>query len=81
MLKLPVPESNFHNVVIKPSEWQQEMVAELAERAEAIRNREVDPASDNMLLVTNDGRKLALDQRIINPLLPDDPDGKVAGCK
>ena len=80
MLNLPVPKANFHTEVIKPSQWQQDMIAELAERAERIRNREVDPATDNMLKVTNDGRKLALDQRLINPLLPDDPDGKVAVC-
>jgi len=80
MLKLPVPKANFHNVVIKPSQWQQDMVAELADRAEAIRNGEVDPRTDNMLKVTNDGRKLALDQRLINPLLPDDPNGKVSVC-
>ena len=80
MLHLPVPEANFHTEVIRPSQWQRDMIAELAERAERIRNREVDPATDNMLKVTNDGRKLALDQRLINPLLPDDPDGKVAAC-
>jgi len=80
MLNLPVPQANFHNVVIKPSEWQKEMVAELAERAEKIRDGDVDPRKDNMLLVTNDGRKLALDQRIINPMLPDDPKGKVSTC-
>jgi N12 class adenine-specific DNA methylase/adenine-specific DNA methylase len=80
MLHLPVPKANFHTEVIKPSQWQRDMIAELAERAERIRNREVDPATDNMLKVTNDGRKLALDQRLINPLLPDDPDGKVAAC-
>jgi hypothetical protein len=80
MLNLPVPKANFHNVVIKPSEWQKEMVAELAERAEAIRKGDVDPHIDNMLRVTNDGRKLALDQRLINPMLPDDPNGKVSVC-
>ena len=80
MLLLPVPQANFHNVVIKPSEFQKEMIAELAERAEAIRGGNVDPSLDNMLKVTNDGRKLALDQRIINPMLPDDPEGKVAVC-
>jgi hypothetical protein len=80
MLLLPVPQANFHTVVIKPSQWQKEMIAELAERAEAIRNGDVNPAEDNMLKVTNDGRKLALDQRIINPMLPDEPDGKVATC-
>ena len=80
MLDLPVPKANFHTEVIKPSEWQKEMVAGLAERAEKIRDREVEPSEDNMLLVTNDGRKLALDQRLINPMLPDDPDGKVSIC-
>jgi hypothetical protein len=80
MLNLPVPQAEFNTVVIKPSEWQKEMVAELAERAEAIRNGDVDPTVDNMLKVTNDGRKLALDQRLINPMLPDDPEGKVAAC-
>ena len=80
MLNLPVPKANFHNVVIKPSEFQQDMVAELAERAGAIRDGDVDPTIDNMLKVTNDGRKLALDQRLINEMLPDDPEGKVATC-
>lgn len=80
MLHLPVPKANFHTEVIKPSQWQRDMIAELAERAERIRNREVNSAVDNMLKVTNDGRKLALDQRLISPLLPDDPDGKVAAC-
>ncbi|MDF1494568.1 SNF2-related protein [Caproiciproducens sp. CPB-2] len=80
MLRLPVPKANFHTEVIKPSTWQQDMVAELAERAEAIRKGDVDPTVDNMLKVTNDGRKLALDQRLINEMLPDDPDGKVAVC-
>jgi N12 class adenine-specific DNA methylase len=80
MLHLPVPKANFHNVVVKPSAWQQDMVAELAERAEAIRNGDVDPHIDNMLKVTNDGRKLALDQRLINEMLPDDPNGKVTLC-
>jgi len=80
MLNLPVPKANFHTVVLKPSDMQKEMITELATRAEKIRNRDVDPARDNMLLVTNDGRKLALDQRLINPMLPDDPAGKVAAC-
>ena len=80
MLDLPVPQPNFHNVVVKPSAWQQEMVEGLAERAEAIRKGDVDPTVDNMLLVTNDGRKLALDQRLMNPMLPDDPNGKVSIC-
>jgi hypothetical protein len=80
MLNLPVPKANFHNVVLKPSKWQQDMVAELAERAEVIRKGDVDPRVDNMLKVTNDGRKLALDQRLVNEMLPDDPEGKVAAC-
>jgi hypothetical protein len=80
MLNLPVPEANFHNVVVKPSRWQRDMVSELAERAEEIRKGNVDPRVDNMLRVTNDGRKLALDQRLLNPLLPDDPEGKVSVC-
>jgi hypothetical protein len=80
MLNLPVPKANFHNVVIKPSNWQKDMVQELSERAAEIRAGRVDPRIDNMLRVTNDGRKLALDQRLINPLLPDDPEGKVSAC-
>ena len=80
MLNLPVPKATFHTVVVKPSEWQKEMIAELAERAERVREGNVDPQSDNMLLITNDGRKLALDQRLINPMLPDEPDGKVFIC-
>ncbi|MDR2043322.1 MAG: DEAD/DEAH box helicase family protein [Clostridium sp.] len=80
MLQLPVPKANFHTEVIKPSKWQQDMVAELAERAEVIRKGDIDPRIDNMLKVTNDGRKLALDQRLINEMLPDDPNGKVAVC-
>ena len=80
MLLLPVPGANFHTEVLKPSEWQKEMIAGLAQRAEAIRGGNVDPAIDNMLKITNDGRKLALDQRIVNPMLPDEPDGKVARC-
>ena len=80
MLKLPVPKANFHTEVISPSELQQEMVAGLAERAEEIRAGHVDPTVDNMLRVTNDGRKLALDMRLLQPLAPDDPDGKVARC-
>lgn len=80
MLKLPVPKANFHTEVIKPSELQQEMIAGLAERAEAIRKGGVDPKEDNMLRITNDGRKLALDMRLINPLSPDDENGKIAVC-
>ena len=80
MLKLPVPKANFHTEVIKPSALQQEMIRGLAERAEAIRDGGVDPHVDNMLRITNDGRKLALDMRLIQPLAPDDPNGKAAVC-
>lgn len=80
MLKLPVPKANFYNVVLKPSEQQKEMVAALGERAERVRNRMVDPSEDNMLNITNDGRKLALDQRLLNPLLPDSDTSKVNAC-
>ena len=80
MLKLPVPKANFHTEVIKPSPLQQEMVKSLADRAEEIRAGGVDPSVDNMLRITNDGRKLALDMRLINPLAPDDENGKVAVC-
>ena len=80
MLKLPVPIANYHNVVLKPSAYQVEMVKDLSERAERVRNRMVDSSVDNMLLITNDGRKLALDQRLINPMLPDDESGKVSAC-
>lgn len=80
MLKLPVPEAHYHNIALKPSEYQKEIVASLAERAEKVRNREVDSSVDNMLLITNDGRKLALDQRLINPMLPSAPNSKAAKC-
>ena len=80
MLKLPVPKVNYHNVKTKPSEIQTEMVAGLAKRAEKVRARLVEPNLDNMLKITNDGRKLALDQRMIDPMLPDDPDSKVNAC-
>ena len=80
MLKLPVPKANFHTEVIQPSELQKEMIKGLAERAEKIRAGGVDPHVDNMLRITNDGRKLALDMRLINPLAADDPNGKVAVC-
>ena len=80
MLKLPVPEAHYHNIALKPSEYQKEIVASLAERAEKVRNREVDSSVDNMLMITNDGRKLALDQRLINPMLPSDPNSKAAKC-
>ena len=80
MLNLPVPKANFHTEVIQPNELQRAVVAELAERAERVRARVVDPSTDNMLRITNDGRKLALDMRLINPLAADDPNGKVATC-
>lgn len=80
MLKLPVPKVNYHNIKTKPSEIQTEMVASLAKRAEKVRARLVEPNIDNMLKITNDGRKLALDQRMIDPMLPDDPDSKVNTC-
>ena len=80
MLKLPVPTVNYHNIMTKPSEIQTEMVASLAKRAEKVRARLVEPNIDNMLKITNDGRKLALDQRMIDPMLPDDPDSKVNAC-
>ena len=80
MLKLPVPTVNYHNIKTKPSEIQTEMVASLAKRAEKVRARLVEPNIDNMLKITNDGRKLALDQRMIDPMLPDDPESKVNAC-
>ncbi|MCL2301247.1 MAG: sigma-70 family RNA polymerase sigma factor [Firmicutes bacterium] len=80
MLNLPTPKVNYHVVAAKPSEHQQAMVQGLAARADRIRKREVAPTEDNMLLVTNDGRKLALDQRLVNPLLPDVPGSKVNLC-
>lgn len=80
MLKLPVPKANFHTEAMKPSEIQKEMIKGLAERAEKIHAGGVDPHVDNMLRITNDGRKLALDMRLIQPLAPDDPNGKVAVC-
>ncbi len=80
MLKLPVPKANYHNIALKPSEQQKEMVSALSERAEKVRNKMVDSSVDNMLLITNDGRKLALDQRMINNLLPDSETSKVSAC-
>ena len=80
MLKLPVPEAHYHSVVLKPSETQKEMVAGLSERAERVRNKMVDSSVDNMLLITNDGRKLALDQRLMNDMLPDSETSKVGAC-
>ena len=80
MLNLPVPKANYKTVVCKPSEMQKEMVSSLAERADAVRSGAVDPSVDNMLLITNDGRKLALDQRLLNPMLPDFEGSKVNVC-
>ena len=80
MLNLPVPEAEYENVVLKPSEYQKDMVASLAERAEAVRDRQVQPYENNMLKITNDGRKLALDQRLINDMLPDDENSKASTC-
>lgn len=80
MIKLPVPEAEFHNVSVKPSEHQKEMIKSLSERADKVRNREVDSTVDNMLKITNDGRKLALDQRLLNPMLPDFENSKVNTC-
>ena len=80
MLNLPVPKANYETVVCKPSEMQKEMVSSLAERADAVRSGAVDPSVDNMLLITNDGRKLALDQRLLNPMLPDFEESKVNVC-
>ena len=80
MLKLPVPEAEYENVVLKPSEFQKDMVASLAERAEAVRDRQVQPYEDNMLKITNDGRKLALEQRLLNDMLPDEENSKAATC-
>lgn len=80
MLKLPVPEVEYHDIVIKANEIQKEIVESLAKRAEKVRNRNVEPFVDNMLNITNDGRKLALDQRIISPLYPDDDSSKLNSC-
>ena len=80
MLNLPVPEAEYINEVLKPSETQEEMVSSFADRAEAVRNGNVNPRFDNMLKITNDGRKLALDQRLINDMLPDEPESKVNRC-
>lgn len=79
-LHLPVPEATFETVVVQPSEHQKAMVAELSERAAAVHSGMVDPSVDNMLKITSDGRKLGLDQRLINPLLPDDPNSKLNAC-
>ena len=78
-LHLPVPEAKFETVVVQPSEIQKEMVADLSERA-AVHNGSVDPSVDNMLKITSDGRKIGLDQRLMNPLLPDGPNSKLNAC-
>lgn len=80
MLNLPTPNAHYHNVAVKPSEQQKEIVAELAQRAQMVRDGNVDPTEDNMLKITNDGRKLALDQRLVDPSLDDYPHGKVNAC-
>lgn len=80
MLNLPVPEAHYHNIVLKPSEAQKKMVEGLSDRAERVRNKMVDSSTDNMLLITNDGRKLALDQRLMNDMLPDSETSKVSAC-
>jgi N12 class adenine-specific DNA methylase len=80
MLNLPVPEAQYYNIAVEPTEIQREMVKALSERAEKVRNKEVEPHEDNMLLITNDGRKLALDQRLMNDILPDDENSKVSVC-
>lgn len=80
MLRLPVPEAHYHTIAVKPSETQREMVAGLAKRAERVRNGMVSSSTDNMLTITNDGRKLALDQRMLSPMLPDFPGSKVNAC-
>ena len=79
-LKLPVPEAEFETVLVKPSELQKDMVASLSERAAKVHNGQVDPSVDNMLKITSDGRKIGLDQRLMNPMLPDDPGSKVNAC-
>lgn len=81
MLNLPVPEANFEVIKTKPTEEQKEILEAISERADAVRNNQVEPTEDNMLKITNDGKKLALDQRLINPLLPDDPNSKVNVCE
>jgi SNF2 family DNA or RNA helicase len=80
MLNLPVPEAKYETVLVEPSDIQKEMVQDLSERAAAVQRRTVKPEVDNMLKITTDGRKIGLDQRLINPLLPDDPNSKVNAC-
>ena len=80
MLDLDTPEAVYENVITKPSAYQKEILQSLAERAEKVRNREVEPYQDNMLKITNDGRKLALDQRLLNEMLPEDENSKITAC-
>jgi len=80
MLELDVPDAHFHNIAVEPTDLQKEMVSALSERAAAVHNKEVAPETDNMLKITNDGRKIGLDQRLIDPSLPDDPGSKVNAC-
>lgn len=80
MLNLPVPKANYHNIAVQPTDIQKELVASLSKRAEKVRNKMVNSSEDNMLLITNDGRKIALDQRLTNEMLPDDPNSKVSAC-
>ena len=79
-LDLPVPDAKFETVVVQPSEIQKDMVASLSERAARVHSGSVDPSVDNMLKITSDGRKIGLDQRLMNPLLPDDPGSKLNAC-
>ena len=79
-LNLPRPKANFHTIAVQPSEHQKELVQALSERASKVHNKQVEPTEDNMLKITSDGRKIGLDQRLINPLLPDDPNSKVNAC-
>ena len=80
MLNLPRPEAHYHTISVKPTEAQKELVKGLSERATKIHNKQVTPEVDNMLKITSDGRKIGLDQRLINPLLPDEPGSKVNTC-
>ena len=79
-LNLPVPKANYHTIATEASDFQKKLVDGLAERADKIRKKQVSPEDDNMLAVTNNGRKLALDQRLMNDMLPDDPNSKVNEC-
>ena len=79
-LNLPVPEAKFETIVVQPSDYQKDMVAELSERAAAVHSGMVDPTEDNMLKIKSDGRKMGLEQRLMNTLLPDDPNSQLNGC-